>query len=46
VLSAPPPQAQGPTPIRPIPKFGAKSETVEKFAQPRDANAPPAADPQ
>ena len=45
VLSAPPPQAQGPTPIRPIPKFGAKSEPVEKFAQPRDANAPPP-DPQ
>ena len=46
VLSVPPPQAQGPTPIRPIPKFGAKSEPAEKFAQPRDANPPPASDPQ
>ena len=46
VLSAPPPQAQGPTPIRPIPKLGAKSDPVEKFAQPRDANAPPPSDPQ
>jgi hypothetical protein len=46
VLSVPSPQAQGPTPIRPIPKFGAKSEPVEKFVQPRDTSAPPAADPQ
>jgi hypothetical protein len=44
VLSVPPPQAQGPTPIRPIPKLGAKSEPVEKFAQPGDTNAPPPAD--
>jgi hypothetical protein len=46
VLSVPPQQAQGPTPIRPTPKFGAKSGPVEKFVQPRDANAPQASDPQ
>jgi hypothetical protein len=39
VLSAPPPPAEGPTPIRPTPKFetklGARAEAGEKFAAPR-----------
>lgn len=50
VLSAPPPPAEGPTPIRPLPKFGAKAEVNkadagEKFAAPRvpeiNADRPP-----
>jgi hypothetical protein len=49
VLSAPPPPAEGPTPIRPTPKFetklGAKAEAGEKFAAPRvpeiTADTPP-----
>lgn len=49
VLSAPPPPAEGPTPIRPLPRFGAKAEVKaeagEKFAAPRvpeiTADAPP-----
>jgi hypothetical protein len=45
VLSAPPP-AEGPTPIRPISRLGSKTDPAGKFAQPRDANAPPLPDPQ
>lgn len=50
VLSAPPLPAEGPSPIRPIPKFGvkaeaAKAEAGEKFAAPRlpeiTADTPP-----
>ncbi len=46
VLSAPPPPAEGPTPIRPTPRFRAKAEAGEKFAGPRElspvtADAPP-----
>lgn len=44
ILSAPPPpMADGPTPIRPIPRFGANTDPAGKFAQPRDArlDAPP-----
>jgi hypothetical protein len=50
VLSAPPPPAEGPTPIRPLPKFGAKAEANnadagDKFAAPRtteiNADTPP-----
>ena len=45
VLSAPPLPAEGPSPIRPIPKFGVKAEAGEKFAAPRvpeiTADTPP-----
>jgi hypothetical protein len=45
VLSAPPPLAAGPTPLRPTPKFGAKADAAEKFASPAEsgvaADAPP-----
>lgn len=45
VLSAPPLPAEGPTPIRPTPKFGMKAEAGEKFAAPRvpeiTADTPP-----
>jgi hypothetical protein len=46
VLNAPPPPAQGPTPIRPLPRAGAKSDPADKFPEPRDTNAPPVSDPQ
>jgi hypothetical protein len=36
ILSAPPPVAEGPTPIRPTPRFGAKSDAADKFAAPRE----------
>ena len=39
VLSVPPPPAEGPTPIRPTPRFSAKADPAEKFSQPRDASA-------
>jgi hypothetical protein len=45
VLSVPPPPAEGPTPIRPTPRFSAKADPADKFSQPRDASAsepPPA----
>jgi hypothetical protein len=44
VLSAPPPPAEGPTPIRPTPRFNSKADVGEKFGQSRDArsNVPPA----
>jgi len=35
VLSAPPPPPEGPSPIRPIPRFGQKVDSGEKFAAPR-----------
>ena len=43
VLSASPPQAEGPTPIRPTPRFNSKADPADKFGQPRDArsSAPP-----
>ena len=45
VLSAPPLPAEGPSPIRPTPKFGAKADAGEKFAAPRipeiTADTPP-----
>jgi hypothetical protein len=41
VLSAPPPLAEGPTPVHPTPRFSAKVDPAGKFSQPRDANAPP-----
>ena len=43
VLSAPPPPPEGPTPVYPTPRFGAKAEPGEKFGPQPDlrANAPP-----
>jgi hypothetical protein len=42
VLSAPPLAAEGPTPIRPIPRFNSKADPADKFGQLHDArsNAP------
>jgi hypothetical protein len=42
---ATPPLADGPTPIRPTPRFNSKADAADKFDQPRDArsNAPPPA---
>lgn len=34
VLSAPPPSAEGPTPLRPTPRFDTKAEKGQKFAAP------------
>jgi hypothetical protein len=47
ILSAPPPAAEGPTPIRPTPRFNTKADPAEKFAPPRDArlDAPPPPEP-
>jgi hypothetical protein len=46
VLSAPPPPAEGPTPIRPTPRFNSNAEAGDKFGPPRDAavtsSTPPA----
>lgn len=42
VLSVPPPQADGPTPIRPTPRFTAKPESGEKFPPPPPGYTPPA----
>lgn len=39
VLSVPPPPAEGPTPIRPTPRFSAKADPADKISQPRDANS-------
>jgi hypothetical protein len=38
-----PPPAEGPTPVRPTPRFGAKAGAADKFGEPRDArsSAPP-----
>ncbi len=42
VLSAPPPPAEGPTPIRPTPRFDAKPDAGPKFAAPTiTADTPP-----
>ena len=35
VLSAPPPSAEGPTPIYPTPRFDSKADATEKFVVPR-----------
>jgi hypothetical protein len=35
ILSVPPPPPEGPSPIRPIPRFGQKADSGEKFAAPR-----------
>jgi hypothetical protein len=45
VLSAVPPLAEGPTPVRPIPRINSKADTADKFSQPRETrpNAPPPA---
>ena len=40
VLSAPPPSADGPTPLRPTPRFEAKAEKGQKFAAPSEPAAP------
>lgn len=45
ILSAPPPPAEGPTPIRPTPRFGAKAEPADKFAAPRDPAITPGSSP-
>ncbi len=46
VLSAPPPGAEGPTPIRPTPSFEAKAETATRFAPPSEPAGPlPEAEP-
>ena len=36
ILSAPPLPAEGPTPIRPTPRFGVKADATDKFAAPRE----------
>lgn len=36
ILSAPPPAAEGPSPIRPTPRFNAKPDAVTKFGPPRE----------
>ncbi len=45
VLSAPPPSAEGPTPIRPLPRFNSNADGGDKFGPPRDpavtSNTPP-----
>lgn len=43
VLSAPPPSAEGPTPIRPTPRFESNAEGAARFALPSEP-APPAPD--
>jgi hypothetical protein len=42
VLSAPPPLAEGPTPIRPLPHLGSKIDQADKFDAPDHAAAQPA----
>jgi hypothetical protein len=39
VLSAPPLPAEGPTPIRPTPRFNSQADPADKFGQPRDARS-------
>ena len=45
VLSAPPPPAEGPSPIRPLPRYDTKADAAPKFAAPREptitADTPP-----
>ena len=36
IVSAPPPLAEGPSPIRPTPRFTSKTDSREKFGPPRD----------
>lgn len=40
VLSAPPPSAEGPTPIRPTPRFESNAEGAARFASPIEPVAP------
>lgn len=42
VLSAPPPDTFGPTPIRPTPRFDGKAEQTGKFTAPSEPAPPPA----
>lgn len=42
VLSAPPPFADGPSPVRPLPRLGSKIDQADKFDAPDQAAAPPA----
>jgi hypothetical protein len=42
VLSAPPPLADGPSPIRPLPRLGSKIDQTDKFDAPDHTTAPPA----
>jgi hypothetical protein len=41
VLSAPPPSAEGPTPIRPLPRYEAKVDAASRFAPPTEPAPPP-----
>jgi len=45
VLTAASPLAEGPTPVRPIPRINSKADTADKFSQPRETrpSAPPPA---
>jgi hypothetical protein len=45
VLSAPPPAAEGPTPIRPTPRFSSKIDPAGKFNAPNSAPITPDATP-
>jgi hypothetical protein len=42
VLSAPPPLADGPSPIRPLPRIGAKTSDADKFSSPDHPSSVPA----
>jgi hypothetical protein len=44
-LSAPPPPAEGPLPIRPTPRFNSKTEPVERFGSPGDLTLSPSTPP-
>ena len=44
VLSVPPPLADGPSPIRPLPRLGAKTSDADKFSSPDHAAGTPTAD--
>lgn len=44
VLSAPPPLADGPTPVRPLPRIGSSINQPDKFDPPDRAAPPPAED--
>lgn len=45
VLSAPPPPAEGPSPIRPTPRFNSKIEPVERFGSPGNLTVSPSTPP-
>jgi hypothetical protein len=45
VLSAPPPPAEGPTPVRPTPRFNSNAERADKFGSPRDLTVTPSTPP-